>query len=297
MLTRFLGRRADLPLDRDTLGGYLPFLIAFMVYLAIMAIMGLVVLNALTEKWDKGVAGTLTVQIAPTDNPSQDAALLQEVLKAVRSTNDVETAEPLSKGRIFALLEPWLGSASVLGDLPIPVLIDVTLASGAGIEVAALSKRLSLISSDVSIDDHRVWMDKLIRLLATFEGLAAFILALIILATVGTIIFTTRTSLAVHQGAIEVLHLIGAQDIYIAAQFAHRAFILGLKGGVLGLFLVVPTLWGIRLLVEKMESGLIPDFNMTAVHWVGLTIIPLFVAFIGMLTARVTVMRNLRRML
>ena len=116
-------------------------------------------------------------------------------------------------------------------------------------------------------------------------------------ATVGTIIFTTRTSLAVHQGAIEVLHLIGAQDIYIAAQFAHRAFILGLKGGVLGLFLVVPTLWGIRLLVEKMESGLIPDFNMTAVHWVGLTIIPLFVAFIGMLTARVTVMRNLRRML
>ena len=297
MLTRFLGRRADLPLDRDTLGGYLPFLIAFMVYLAIMAIMGLVVLNALTEKWDKGVAGTLTVQIAPTDNPSQDAVLLQEVLKAVRSTNDVETAEPLSKGRIFALLEPWLGSASMSGDLPIPVLIDVKLSSNSGIDVAALSKRLSRISSGVSIDDHRVWMDKLIRLLATIEGIATFILALIIFATVGTIIFTTRTSLAVHQGAIEVLHLIGAQDIYIAAQFAHRAFILGLKGGVLGLFLVVPTLWGIRLLVEKMESGLIPDFNMTAVHWVGLTIIPLFVAFIGMLTARVTVMRNLRRML
>ena len=297
MLTRLLGRRADLPLDRDTLGGYLPFLIAFMVYLAIMAIMGLVVLNELTDKWDKGVAGTLTVQIAPTDNPSQDAALLQEVLKALRSTNDIETAEPLSKGRIFALLEPWLGSASGLSDLPIPALIDVKLASGSGVDVAALSKRLSRISSDVSVDDHRVWLDKLIRLLATIEGLAALVLALIIFATVGTIIFTTRTSLAVHQGAIEVLHLIGAQDIYIAGQFAHRAFILGLKGGVLGLFLAVPTLWGIGKLVEKMESGLIPDFNMTIIHFGGLAILPLVVAFIGMLTARVTVMRNLGKML
>ena len=297
MLTRILGRRADLPLDRDSLGRYLPFLIAFMVYLAILAVMGLVVLNALTEKWDKGVAGTLSVQIAPTDNPSQDAALLQEVIKVVRATDGVENAEPLSKGRIFALLEPWLGAAGGSNDLPIPALIDVKLDSGASIDVAALSKRLSRISTGVSVDDHRVWLDQLIRLLATIEGLAALVLALIMLATVGTIIFTTRSSLAVHQGAIEVLHLIGAQDIYIAGQFAHRAFILGLKGGVLGLLLAVPTLWGIGLLVDEMESGLIPDFNMTIVHWGVLGALPLVVAIIGMVTARVTVMRNLGRML
>ncbi|MBT8004062.1 MAG: cell division protein, partial [Rhodospirillales bacterium] len=105
------------------------------------------------------------------------------------------------------------------------------------------------------------------------------------------------TSLAVHQGAIEVLHLIGAQDVYVAGQFAHRALVLGLKGGFLGLLLAAPTLWGIRALAEQMDSGLIPEFNMTMVHWSALVFLPIIVALIAMLTARVTVMRNLGRML
>lgn len=297
MLTKLLGRRADLPLDRDSLGRYLPFLIAFMVYLAIMALMGLAVLNALTEKWDKGVAGTLSVQIAPTETSSQDAVLLQSVLRVVRGTKGVASAEPLSKGRILALLEPWLGSVGGSEDLPIPALIDVKLKSGAEIDVAALSKRVAQISPGVSVDDHRVWLDQLVRLLRTIEGLAALVLGLIALATVGTVVFTTRTSLAVHQGAIEVLHLIGAQDVYVAGQFAHRALILGLKGGFLGLLLAAPTLWGVGALVERMESGLIPEFDMTLGHWTALAFLPVVVALIAMLTARVTVMRNLGRML
>jgi cell division transport system permease protein len=297
MLTKLLGRRADLPLDRDSLGRYLPFLIAFMVYLAIMALMGLAVLNALTDKWDKGVAGTLSIQIAPTDTPSQDAVLLQAVLRTVRATDGVASAEPLSKGRIFALLEPWLGAVSGSEELPIPALIDVTLEPGVQIDIAALSKRVSAFSPGVSVDDHRVWLDQLVRLLQTIEGLAAFVLALITVATVGTVVFTTRTSLAVHQGAIEVLHLIGAQDVYVAGQFAHRALVLGLKGGLLGLLLAVPTLWGIGALAEKMDSGLVPEFNMTMVHWSVLVFLPIVVALIAMMTARVTVMRDLGRML
>ena len=297
MLTKLLGRRADLPLDRDSLGRYLPFLIAFMVYLAIMALMGLAVLNALTDKWDKGVAGTLSIQIAPTDTPSQDAVLLQAVLRTVRATDGVASAEPLSKGRIFALLEPWLGAVSGSEELPIPALIDVTLEPGVQIDIAALSKRVSAFSPGVSVDDHRVWLDQLVRLLQTIEGLAAFVLALITVATVGTVVFTTRTSLAVHQGAIEVLHLIGAQDVYVAGQFAHRALVLGLKGGLLGLLLAVPTLWGIGALAEKMDSGLVPEFNMTMVDWSVLLFLPIVVALIAMMTARVTVMRDLGRML
>jgi cell division transport system permease protein len=190
-----------------------------------------------------------------------------------------------------------LGAAGESDDLPVPALIDVTLGADASIVVTALRTRLSLISTGVSIDDHQVWLDQLIRLLATIEGLAALVLALIMLSTIGTIIFTTRVSLAVHEGAIEVLHLIGAQDIYIAGQFAHRAFILGLKGGVLGFFLATPTLWGIGLLVDEMESGLLPNFNMTVMHWGALAIFPFVVAIIGMLTARVTVIRNLGQML
>jgi len=61
--------------------------------------------------------------------------------------------------------------------------------------------------------------------------------------------------------------------------------------------LAVPTLWGIGALAEKMDSGLIPEFNMTMVHWSVLVFLPVVVALIAMITARVTVMRNLGRML
>ena len=83
------------------------------------------------------------------------------------------------------------------------------------------------------------------------------ILALIGLATIGTVIFTTRTGLAVHQEAIEVLHLIGAQDSYIARQFATRALMLALRGGLIGLALAVPTLIAIGILSAAMDAGAI----------------------------------------
>ena len=38
-------RRSDLPLDKDALSRFLPWLIAFMVFLAVMAMAGVLVLN------------------------------------------------------------------------------------------------------------------------------------------------------------------------------------------------------------------------------------------------------------
>ena len=56
-------RRSDLLLDKDSLNRFLPWLIAFMVFLVILAMAGMLVLNATAARWDKGISGTLTVQI------------------------------------------------------------------------------------------------------------------------------------------------------------------------------------------------------------------------------------------
>ncbi len=148
-----------------------------------------------------------------------------------------------------------------------------------------------------TVEDHGVWLDKLVRLLRTVEILASLVLLLIGSATVGTVVFTTRTGLAIHQEAIEVLHLIGAQDSYVAKQFATRALILGLRGGIIGLVLAVPTLMGIGALAARMEAGLLPDFTLAPSHWAAMVCLPLAVAVIAMLTARLTVMKTLAEML
>jgi len=295
-------RRSDLPLDEDGLSRFLPWLIAFMVFLSALAMAGTLVLSAIAERWDSGVSGTLTVQVAPSQGAkaeARDKQALDRAVKFLRAEKGVIDAEPISEGRILSLLEPWLGpglgAGGIAGDLPLPMLIDVNIDEN--VDVEALGNRLRKQVPAASIDDHGAWLDRLVGLIRTMEAVTVTVLALIILATIGTVVFTTRTGLTVHQGAIEVLHFIGARDAYVAKQFAHRALSLGLRGGVFGLALALPTLWGIGWLAGRMEAGLIPDVTLTPVHWGVLAALPVAAGLIAMLTARVTVLKTLAKML
>lgn len=289
--------RSDLLHDKDSLNRFLPWLIAFMVFLMILAMAGMLVLNATAARWDKGISGTLTVQIMPKENPEKNAERLQQVLTILARMPEVASYEALSDDQLLMLLEPWLGVTARARDLPLPGLVDVELKPDADLDVPAFAKRLAARVPGTSVDDHRVWLERLVSLIETAQGLAALVVVSIILATIGTVVFTTRTGLVIHREAIEVLHLIGAQDSYVARQFAGRALALGLKGGAIGLGLALPTLFGIGTLARQMDSSLLPDFTLTPGHWAVLAGLPLVVAFIAMLTARLTVMKTLSRML
>jgi cell division transport system permease protein len=67
---------------------------------------------------------------------------------------------------------------------------------------------------------------------AVLGGLA--VLALMIAATVLSVTFATRAAMATNRPVIEVLHLIGAKDNFIAGHFQRHFLLLGLKGGVIG---------------------------------------------------------------
>ncbi|HEB78999.1 MAG TPA: cell division protein [Rhodospirillales bacterium] len=293
-----LTRRTDLQLERDALGRFLPWQIAFMVYLAALALAGAMVLNATMARWNKGISGVLTVQIAPLEeNAQKEKKRIKAALEVLGSTPGVIHAESIGDDEIMALLEPWLGSLGVAGDLPLPHLIDVELEDGANLDMADLSRRLEAAAPGASIDDHRIWLKKLIRLMETVKGLAVLVVALVCLVTVGTVAFTTRTGLAIHQDAIEVLHHIGAQDSYIAKQFASRVLVLGLKGGGFGLAMAVASLLGVGYLASRMETGVLPAISLSALHWAALIALPLAVAMVAMLTARMTVTRSLNKMM
>jgi cell division transport system permease protein len=292
-----LTRRSDLPLDEDGLGRFLPWLIAFMVFLATMAMAGALLLSVTAGRWERGVSATLTVQIPATIARKDRKQAIARALKILRAEPGVVDAKRISESRIMALLKPWLGTAEAAGDLPLPILIDVSLKPDAGVDVAALESRLSAQVPGATADDHGVWLKRLVSLIHWLQAVAFSVLGLILLVSVGTVIFTTRTGLAIHHEAIEVLHLIGAHDSYVAKQFAFRALALGVKGGVIGLALAAPTLWGIGRLADRMESGLMPDIAITPAHWLAFAALPIFAGLIAMLTARRTVMKTLAEML
>jgi cell division transport system permease protein len=289
-------RRTVLPFEADDSGRFLPWLIAFMVYLSVLATAGALIFNDLVRQWDRGVAETMTIQLPPSDDAAADDERVLQALARLRATAGVTSANAVTPQEVRALLEPWLGTAVESDDLPLPRLLNVEVDRASGITAKTVADTLRGIVPGVSVDDHRLWLDGMIRTIRSAEVIAALILALIVALTVATVVFTTRAGLGLHRETIEVLHLIGAQDSYIARQFATRALRLGVKGGLIGLGLALPTLALFTVIGGSLQSGLLPDLTLSPRQWGGVLMLMPAVVVIAVITARVTVLRTLARL-
>lgn len=286
--------RTDLSLERDAQDRFLPWLVAFMVFLAVLAFALAASVHQVAERWDKGARGTLTVQV-----PVQDAdagAALQAVLVLLRATPGIASAEPLTDEHLARLIEPWIGRGAT-GDIPIPRLIDVRAQPDVRPDLESLRVRLAGVAPGTVVDDHQAWLGRLLALMRALEATALTLLGLVLVVTIGTVIFTTRTGLSIHHEAIEVMHLIGAQDSYIAQQFAGRALALGLKGGAIGLMLALPALAAVGVLFGQESGSVLPEVSFSLLHWAAIGAMPVMVALTAMLTARFTVLASLSRVL
>jgi len=212
------------------------------------------------------------------------------------SGQGVAGVEVLGPDAMDRLLEPWLGPGSAELGLPIPDLVSVALRPGAEIDLPALSAALAAAVPGAEVDDHRRWLDDLAVFVRSVELLAAVVVSLVCLAAVLTVVFVTRTGLAVHRRVIEIVHLIGARDAYIAGQFQEHALRLGLIGGVAGSVLAGGTLVALQSLFTGLETPLLAGLGLGAGHWAALAILPVAAALVAMVTARLTVLRSLARM-
>jgi cell division transport system permease protein len=296
-----LRHRLDIPLDSDGSVRFLPWLIALMVYLAGLALAGTLVLNAALTRFDRALTGTLTVQLPPPAADGKDDGGLAAALDALRRAPGVTGAEPLGRDATARLIEPWLGTSFAPEELALPQLIDLRIDTERPPDLAALKARVAAAAPGAVLDDNRQWLDRLATPLRAIEITTLAIVAFIGVVAALTVVFTTRAGLSVHHTVIEVLHLMGARDGYIAGQFQSHALRLGLRGGVFGLLLAVATLFGIAhaATTTALIGGrvqLLPALGLTPWDWAVLALLPLAAALIAMITARVTVLRALARM-
>ena len=294
-----LKRRNDLPLDRDPSSRFLPWLVAVMVFLAALALVCAMAMNKVVQRWDQGLSGSITVQIPPPEETSAAGAsemAIDRVIDILLDTEGVIVAEVLEPDEIAELLKPWLGTEAIGQDLPLPMLVAVVLDPRTSPDLDRLARRLEEALPGTLVDDHQSWLGELLGLARSIELLAALVLALVGSSAIAMVIFATRMGLAIHGQIIELLHLIGAQDSYVAAEFQSHALKLALRGGVLGLLLALIALFAVARLMNRVESALFPEFSLQPLEWSLLALLPLAIALVAMLTARWTVLRTLGRM-
>jgi cell division transport system permease protein len=291
----------DIPLRRDGTVRLLPWLIAPMVYLAALALAGMLALNGVLDSWDRGLSGTMTVELPPAPVPPATDDAVAKTLQVLRATPGIVSATPLGRDAEVKLIEPWLGSTISPEELQLPRLVDLRIASGAALDLKALRAKLSAAVPGAVLDDHRLWLDRLYSLAVSVEATGFAILVMVGIAAVLTVIFTTRAGLAVHHDVIELLHLMGARDLYIARQFETEAMRMGLSGGIGGIALAALTLWGLghaaaATAVLGEEAKLLPDLSLVLWQWAALALLPVLAGAAALATARFTVMRALARM-
>ena len=291
-------QRLDLPLAGDSTGRFLVWIMAVMIYLAIVALAGSMVLAGMAGRWENGLTGRLTVEIAPL--PDQSVAPLAQrtevTLALLRSTPGISRAETVGAAAAHRLLEPWLGTA-LLDDLPLPALIDVEVGSGAAIDVPALADHLASAVPGARLDNHAAWLADLRVLAHTAQLVALAVVLLVGGAAVAAVVFAVRTGLALHSPVVELLHIMGATDAYVARQFQTHIAGLALRGGVVGLGLAVLTLLARRVAAGgDSPLGLMPDMTLGPGPWRGRAAVPLVAGALAVITARWTVLRVLTRM-
>jgi len=295
-----LRRRLDLPLDRDGSGRFLPWIVALMVYLSSLALAGTLVVRDVVDRWDQGLRGTVTVELPAAPAGGKDDGAVKLALGLLRSTPGVVSAEPLDAKRTAQLLAPWLGGDVDLAELPAPRFIDLRVDPDR-VDLAALTQRIKAAIPGAEVDDHRRWLDRVIRTGLALQAVAVSIVVLVGAAAVLAVVFATRTGLAVHHSVVEVLHLIGARDGYIARQFEWHALRLGIEGGIVGLLLAVLTVAGVAGAAQRVGAiddvtRLLPLVEAPLYEWALLLLLPPAAGLIAMLTARITVLRALARM-
>ena len=273
----------------------LPWVMAIMVYLSALAAAGSLLLHSGFDDWASSLQGRVTVQITGED---RDVILAQslEIQQTLRRTPGISSARILTDDEISVLLEPWLGAGNITDDLPVPVMIDVETNKDTYVNLDALESKIRQISDNVYLDDHAKWLSHFYNLAYTVEYTAIGILVMILLASVAIVIFGTKSSLSEHKSIIEIMHLMGAHDQMIAKAYQNRFMYYGLKGGVIGVALAFFTVLGLLNLVQNISGGLVEMPMLPYMKMSLLLILPLVFAFLAMLTARITVMRELGRM-
>jgi cell division transport system permease protein len=207
--------------------------VAIMTFLASLTTGTVMLVRAAANEWQADVARELTIQIRPVAGRDIET----EVIKAAiitRASAGIAEVRPYSKEEATQLLEPWLGSGLQLDDLPLPRLIVVRIAPGASPDVAQLRQTLAEQIPGVSLDDHRSFVDRMRAIADAVVVLGVGLVSLVFCATVLSVVFATRAAIASNRPVIEVLHLIGAEDGFIARHFQQHFLRLGFKGGLIG---------------------------------------------------------------
>ena len=290
------GRAARRLLPEGWPSGPMPWVIAIMMFLMVLAAAAGLALGLAASALDRSLTAQVTIQIVDANQARRDAAA-QRIIAETKALPGIARVERVSDAAMTELLRPWLGGGLADTDLPVPAMIDIAFAAEPGNAPAAVRALTARISPSARIDDHAQWLRPLAGLMGSLRWLAGVLVLMMAAAAAFTVVLAARAALNTHRATIEVLHLLGSTDGQIASLFQRRIALDALTGGMVGLLLASLVIVTVGERIVAVGSDLLGTIGLPAAAWGLLALLPIAGTILAMIAARLTILASLRRRL
>jgi cell division transport system permease protein len=290
-------RRAGALLPQPRLAGPMPWVIAILIALVVIAAAGGLALRNLAFASRADLAAAVSVQVIEP-NPELRSERARDVAALLAEAPLVQSVRVVPEAELAALLEPWLGEAAASEEVPIPALIDVELTRRANAgELAEIKGVLDRAGPGLRVDAQSEWLRPVHKALAALQYLALGLIALVALATAAAVWLAARNAFTTHRETVEIIHLLGGTDRQITAVFSRAVLRETLLGALLGAALGAGAVWLLGLQFAALDSGMVKSGGLTLADWLALAAIPLAGVLLALVTARITIALALKAML
>jgi cell division transport system permease protein len=298
-----LRRQGSLVPQRSIAGRSLVMVIAIMTFLACLAAGAAHLVSRAVSEWTASIVSEMSIEVRPM--PGRDIeADVTAAAEAARKTQGILSVKVFSKAESEALLQPWIGAGLDVSDLPIPRMITLTRDPNVAPDTVDLSRRLAAIGPSASLDDHRTFVTRLSTMASALIVVAVGIVVLVLAASALAVGVATRSAVSLNHEVVEVLHLVGADDAFVAREFERRFFALGIEGGVIGAIAaaicyfvagILSTKFASTAAAEQMEA-VFGSFQFGAIGYGLFALVAALVAYSTAIVSRITVKRRLQSM-
>ncbi|MTI44042.1 cell division transport system permease protein [Roseibium hamelinense] len=283
-------------------GRALTLVVAIMSFLACLTVGAVSIVWDAADAWQNDLVREITVQI----RPAEGVDMLREIDKAVALTQEfpgIGSVRALSDAETRELLQPWLGSGLELETLPVPRLIQITVADPASLRLSNLKQKIESEVAGASLDDHSVWTSRLSAMAGAVVAGGIAIMILVLGSMVLSVVFATQAAMAGNKDVVSVLHFVGAEDSFIAREFQRHFLMLGLKGGVSGGIAAIISFLLLDAFTRRTEgqagsdqlSALFGSVSVSVPGYLGVIAVVFLVAVLTALTSGLAVKAHLSK--
>jgi len=281
------------------LAGPMPWVIAIMIALTVMAAGAGLALRNVAANAEAEIAGGVTVQIVE-GAPAERARQAEVTVALLNNREDVTDVRRVPQSELDALLEPWLGQKDFAEEdvIPVPALIDVRLAGP--VTAHRLEELRAALSDPVPsarVDAQARWLRPVFDAVASLQWLAGGLILLLAATTVAAVWLAARSALGSNRETIEIVHLLGGTDQQISRVFQRSIAFDAALGALAGLGLGLLAMLLLGRQFAALGSGMVAGGAFDLGDWALLLAIPVLGVALAVVTARLTVLSALRRIL